>query len=100
MVLIFIITGGKNNIISFFINCVCRNSKSIARDAVGLTSIFINGCVARILNYPFSNFFLLIGLLFMSLARRFQLKCARDQLLNVMDFHFWFTFGANYKFTS
>ena len=39
-------------------------------------------------------------LLFIPLAWLFQLKWARCSLLNAMDFHFWITFGKNYKFRS
>ena len=39
-------------------------------------------------------------LLFILLAWRFQLKWTRFSLLNAMDFHFWITFGTNYKFLS
>ena len=38
--------------------------------------------------------------IFILLGRRFQLKWARCPLLNVIDFRFWLTFGANCEVTS
>ena len=60
----------------------------------------INGGLRIILKCNALLHLTLDALVVVSLAGRFQLKWARCTLINIMDFHCWFTFGANYKFTS